>query len=440
MDHEHFDALYPANTRASEIEMLLKMIKAGSSCQLIGLPGVGRSNALGLLQYNTGVRKLHLGQQQENYHFVTVDFSQLRKKPLIDVLKLFFLAIIESLKERRRKEHKDVEKIFKKHVSFNDELVLFHGLKDAVDFLAIEKNLTLILLFDRFEEYVSMVTPDFFTDLRILRNTAKYKFSAIFSLNRPLDQLLDPTIYGELTEVLHHTVFLPIYDEVGLSFRISYVERALGKMLPEGTKKEVISVTGGHGKLTRVAVEELFKQEKTAVNLLFQSAAIKEALKEIWSSLIPAERNHFTRDLFAKGFVDEHSVYLESIGLVKKGIIAIPLFSEFVEEQKLTAKKEASTIRFLKETNEIVKGDVTLSQQLTASEFRLLQFFLKHEGEIIDRDRIIQTAWTSTKTTEGVTDQALDQLIFRLRRKIEEDPNNPTHIVTVKGRGFRFSA
>ena len=43
------------------------------------------------------------------------------------------------------------------------------------------------------------------------------------------------------------------------------------------------------------------------------------------------------------------------------------------------------------------------------------------------------------KTTEGVTDQALDQLIFRLRKKIEDDPNNPEFIQTIKGRGLKFS-
>jgi two-component system OmpR family response regulator len=84
-------------------------------------------------------------------------------------------------------------------------------------------------------------------------------------------------------------------------------------------------------------------------------------------------------------------------------------------------------------------GDQVLSDDLTATELRLLRYFLSHEGQIVERDILISSVWNENKSLAGVTDQALDQLIFRLRRKIEEDPNNPTHLVTIKGRGFRFT-
>ena len=89
-------------------------------------------------------------------------------------------------------------------------------------------------------------------------------------------------------------------------------------------------------------------------------------------------------------------------------------------------------------SNEIRKGDVILSDSLTSSEFKLLKFLLESPDKIIEREEIIKSVWSDAKSTEGVTDQALDQLIFRLRKKIEDDPNNPTHIQTLKGRGFRF--
>ncbi|HEX7042540.1 MAG TPA: helix-turn-helix domain-containing protein, partial [Patescibacteria group bacterium] len=62
------------------------------------------------------------------------------------------------------------------------------------------------------------------------------------------------------------------------------------------------------------------------------------------------------------------------------------------------------------------------------------------KDSVVDREQIIQAVWTDSKTYAGVSDQAVDQLIFRLRKKIEDDPNNPTHIQTVKGRGIKFSA
>ena len=79
-----------------------------------------------------------------------------------------------------------------------------------------------------------------------------------------------------------------------------------------------------------------------------------------------------------------------------------------------------------------------MSDKLTSLEYKLLKFLIENKGKVLQKEEIINTVWQEGKTTLGVTDQALDQLIFRLRKKIEENPNNPTHIQTIKGRGFRF--
>jgi DNA-binding winged helix-turn-helix (wHTH) protein len=52
---------------------------------------------------------------------------------------------------------------------------------------------------------------------------------------------------------------------------------------------------------------------------------------------------------------------------------------------------------------------------------------LENKGRVLEKDEIINAVWKEAKTTMGVTDQALDQLIFRLRKKVEDDPNNPQY-------------
>ena len=84
MEPTHFESLYPANTREHEISKILAFIKEGNSCQVISLPGGGRSNLLGLLSYNRNVRLKHLGENQKWFHFVLLDFSEIRKRPLAD--------------------------------------------------------------------------------------------------------------------------------------------------------------------------------------------------------------------------------------------------------------------------------------------------------------------------------------------------------------------
>ncbi len=67
-----------------------------------------------------------------------------------------------------------------------------------------------------------------------------------------------------------------------------------------------------------------------------------------------------------------------------------------------------------------------------------MKFLLENKDRIIEKEEIINTVWGDQKTVLGVTDQALDQLVFRLRKKIEDNPNQPQFIQTIKGRGFKL--
>lgn len=72
---------------------------------------------------------------------------------------------------------------------------------------------------------------------------------------------------------------------------------------------------------------------------------------------------------------------------------------------------------------------------LTDHEARLLRYFLAHSEEVIPRDRLLDEIWgyDSYPTTRTV-----DTFIYRLRQKIEADPQKPRHLVTVHGVGYRF--
>jgi hypothetical protein len=231
METQHFESLYPDMARFAEIEKILSFIKEGSSCQVVSVPGAGRSNLLGFLAYNRNLRIKHLGVEQTKYHFVYLNFSEIRKKPLIEAVKFIFLGLVDSLRERQMdKDYEVANQLFKDGLELKDELVLFQGLKKAVDYLALEKNLTIVFLFDRFEDYISVVDSEFFANLRVLRNRAKYQFSVIFSLNRPLEDTLEATLMSDFYEfIAGKIVYLPIYDQPGVDFRINYLEKITGK-------------------------------------------------------------------------------------------------------------------------------------------------------------------------------------------------------------------
>ena len=85
------------------------------------------------------------------------------------------------------------------------------------------------------------------------------------------------------------------------------------------------------------------------------------------------------------------------------------------------------------------KGTVTRNGQdlyLSALEYKLLLVFLNNRGQILSRDKLLEEIWDSAG--DYVEDNTLTVYIKRLREKIEADPQNPAHIKTVRGLGYRL--
>jgi DNA-binding response OmpR family regulator len=72
---------------------------------------------------------------------------------------------------------------------------------------------------------------------------------------------------------------------------------------------------------------------------------------------------------------------------------------------------------------------------LKKREIMLLELFSRNEGEVLDRDMLLNEIWGMQYT--GTT-RTLDQHIAKLRQKIEDDPSNPRHIITVHTIGYKF--
>lgn len=72
---------------------------------------------------------------------------------------------------------------------------------------------------------------------------------------------------------------------------------------------------------------------------------------------------------------------------------------------------------------------------LTSKEYYILEFLINNKDQTISRDKLIENIWDSYY--DGY-DNTVMVHIRRLREKIEVNPSKPLHIITVKGRGYRF--
>ena len=72
---------------------------------------------------------------------------------------------------------------------------------------------------------------------------------------------------------------------------------------------------------------------------------------------------------------------------------------------------------------------------LTPREFRLLDHFIQHRGEVVTRDQLLDDVWGYDTIPFTRT---VDTHIAKLRKKIEDDPADPRLIVTVHRLGYKF--
>ena len=72
---------------------------------------------------------------------------------------------------------------------------------------------------------------------------------------------------------------------------------------------------------------------------------------------------------------------------------------------------------------------------LTHREFRLLEFLIRHPGEVLSRERLLKEAWGQA---ESQTTRTVDNHVLRLRKHIEPDPEKPCYIRTARGDGYLF--
>ncbi len=89
------------------------------------------------------------------------------------------------------------------------------------------------------------------------------------------------------------------------------------------------------------------------------------------------------------------------------------------------------TISFKKQV--ATKGDKEF--RLTAKEIGLLKLLIGHEGEVVTREVILNEVWGYDKYP---TTRTVDTFIHNLRKKIEDNPSQPVHLLTIPWSGYKF--
>lgn len=87
-------------------------------------------------------------------------------------------------------------------------------------------------------------------------------------------------------------------------------------------------------------------------------------------------------------------------------------------------------------THTVTHDDSGESIHLTRTEWQLLEALVRHPGALITQRQLLQQVWGPTYSTET---NYLRQYMAQLRRKLEDDPARPRHLLTEPGMGYRFT-
>src|SRR5687767_14561044 len=107
-----FETQYPLTAREKEIKEVLRLVSRGQSCQIISVPGAGRSTILRLLAYHPKLIEHYLGDKTTSLHFVYLNFAEIASFELFELYKFLFLSLLISLEEKKSL-HDEIYPLFK---------------------------------------------------------------------------------------------------------------------------------------------------------------------------------------------------------------------------------------------------------------------------------------------------------------------------------------
>lgn len=94
-------------------------------------------------------------------------------------------------------------------------------------------------------------------------------------------------------------------------------------------------------------------------------------------------------------------------------------------------------LRIDRESRRVFIGDTEIDPPLSLPQYRLLELLYINNGSVCTRDSVVEAVWPDVMG-DGVSEQAIDALVRRLRDRLAETDPDVQYIVTVRGHGFRL--
>lgn len=264
------------------------------------------------------------------------------------------------------------------------ETNLLSQIEDALDKTIINEGKSICLIIDRIDILNEYQISLLGANLRSMRDNFKYQLTFVIGTRKPIP------MENEIAElVIGNTIWLGPLSTSDAIWSIKTFAERRGLVWSQPEIDRIRELSGNYPSFIRGFCEAFANEQDQNEENLMLFPALQGRIQEFWKDKPSKE------------------------ALEKSGLINLPILSEKVKSKTMFTDKEN----------------------------KLLTCFTTNPNVILDKDTIIRAVWPEDKIYEnGIRDDSLTQLIRRLRKKIEADPENQAVIETISGRGYIYRA
>ncbi len=415
------EADYPKDFRKDDVRALADHLKHRHSVELVGMRRVGISNFL----------RFFLCRQflKSQDFYISVDLNDLVERKIFGFWRLVFKRLVDKLETSVLPKNisQKISRLFLECIQSNDLFLTVDGLRQSLG-LITQSGFQPTLFLIRFDRLKEVVTPEFFDNLKGLKEAANQQLAYVFTSFRPLHQLAPLIFTKPQLVVFSHQLYLKPADFGDALIILNTFKNKYKLKISSKEIETFIQLSGGHVQYLQLMLIICHEQEQQGLSvnvqnllpiinderLLLQSEELFESLSEKEKEILIKILNREKLDLNQK----RQASYLWDTGMLnKRDEIFSPLLAGYLQSigRIISFKKEIS---------------------LTKKENQLFEVLKNKKGEICEREEIIEKVWPEYQEI-GVSDWAIDRLVARLRKKLALIDKN-LKIKTIKTRGFRL--
>lgn len=432
---------------------IARWIGTRSSGSLAGLPGSGKSNLLGYLCHRPDALSSYLPHLNGTLALIPVDLNNLPANNLSTFYRVILRAFYEASDQLDPPLRDMVASVYLEHRASRDPFLSQSGVRQLLRQFQ-GQDMRVVLVFDRFDKFCRSASPLMTDTLRGLRDSFKATLSYIVGMRQELIYLPEPQALGELYELLDiHVCWLgPLREEDGRHLLASVTAGAAAPPSEQEIAR-LLRLSGSHPALLSAACNWRLANPDHGgdwTEPLLANPAAGRRLEEIWNALSQEEQKTVSdirlltspdSQKSSPSLLQEHRQILDR--LESKGVgrwrgrerhsgwdLNSPLLGAFVDQ---VGGRSRGRLWFDLESRLAFQGSSPL-QKLPPLENALLKFLITHPYSRHTYTELIEAAWPEEVHKEGVTTEALYQVVRGLRRQIEPEPSKPHYVVNWRGK------